>query len=148
MRRIWRCPARLGWSLSLALVIVMMSSRGADAQYLGYGAGYEYPGWGYGSPGVGFGYPGLGYGYSGVGYAYPAFGYGYPAFGSGLGPRLAYPGPVWSVGYPGFYGSGYGNPLFGAGLTPLGVQSYWVETRLLGRVPRTSGRSGGYGSLP
>src|SRR5438477_9556915 len=99
MQRLWGRPETLWWSLTLALVIVLMPSGKANAQYLGYGVGSGYPGWGSGYPGVGFGYPGLGYGYSGVGYAYPAFGYGYPAFGSGLGPRLAYPGPVWSVGY-------------------------------------------------
>jgi hypothetical protein len=143
---------RLGWSLTLALVIVLMLSEKASAQFPGYGWGDGYPGWGYGYPIVGVGYPGLGYGYPGWGYAwgpyaYGGFGYGYPGFG-GVYPAPAYapgyPGIAYAPGYWGLYTPGLDNPLFGAGLTPLGVQSYMFETRLLGRVPRVS--SGYYGS--
>jgi hypothetical protein len=120
------------------LTILLMTAGKACAQLPGYGWGGGYPGVGFGYPGVGYGYTGVGYSYPAFGYGYPAFGYGYPAFGYGLGSGLAYPGPVWSVGYPFPYNPAYGNPLFGVGLSPLGVQSYLFETRLLGRVPRAS----------
>ena len=133
---------RLCWSLTLGLIIMLMSTGKAGAQYLGYGWGGAYPGMGFGYPGVGFGYPGMGYGYAGAGYAYPGWGYGYPGIGYGypaFGYGLAYPGPVYVAGYPSPYNwGGYWNPLFGVGLTPLGVQSFSYETRVLGRVPRSS----------
>jgi hypothetical protein len=50
------------------------------------------------------------------------YGYGYPAVGYGYG-----------YGYPGFYGGGYMPPMYGIGLTPLGTQSYMMETQLFGR---------------
>jgi hypothetical protein len=144
MARLWKSYQRLCWSLTLALVIGLVPSEKADAQMMGFGMGYPVAGWG----GVGYGFPGaMGYGYApygfggyGYGYGYPAvgygFGYGYPGFGQGYG--YPYPGIGFAPGYAGFYGTGYGNPLFGVGMTPLGAQSYLVETQLLGRVPRVS----------
>ena len=157
MQRSGSHPHRLRWSLILASTILLISAGKAGAQYPGYGWGGGYPGvaygypgvgfgspgMGYGFPGVGFGSPGMGYGFPGVGYGFPGFGYGYPAFGYGVaaaGP--AYPGPVYVAGYPGpFTFWGYESPLFGVGLSPLGVQSYLYETRVLGRVPRASAGS-------
>jgi hypothetical protein len=52
------------------------------------------------------------------------FGYGYPGVGYGAG---------YGYGYPGFYGGGYMPPMYGIGLTPLGTQSYMMETQLFGR---------------
>ena len=43
----------------------------------------------------------------------------------GYSPGLPYAGPALS--------SPYTNPLFGVGLTPLGVQSYFAESNMLGR---------------
>ena len=138
MQRSGSHPQRLRWSLILGLTILLISAGKAGAQYPGYGWGGGYPGVGYGYPGVGFGSPGMGYGFPGVGYGFPGFGYGYPAFGYGVaaaGP--AYPGPVYVAGFPSpFTYWGSWDPLFGVGLTPLGVQSYLYETRVLGRVPR------------
>ncbi len=158
MDRLLMHGERLWWSLILALAIVLMPSEKADAQMMGFGGGYGYPGMmGYGYPGMmGYGYPGMmGYGYPGMmgygyrpfgygvynsGYLNPGFGYGYPGFGYGYG----YGGMGFAPGYAGYWGTGYRNPLFGVGLTPLGTQSYLMETRLLGRVPRASSRY--YGS--
>jgi hypothetical protein len=160
MDRLLKHRERLWWSLTLALVIVLMPSEKAGAQMMGFGMGYGNPGMmgygnpgmmGYGNPGMmGYGNPGMmGYGNPGMmgyryrpfrsrlynaGYLNPGFGYGYPGFGYGYG----YPGMGFAPGYAGFYGTGYRNPLFGVGLTPLGTQSYMMETRLLGRVPRVS----------
>jgi len=155
MRRILKRPLMPWWSLALALFVVLMPSRQASAQMMGYGMGYGYPWMGYGYPwmgygyGMGFGYPWMGYGFSlgpaagyggmsypGMGLIYPGIGYGGYGYG-GLG--YGYGG----MGYVGLNGVGFWNPAFGVGLTPLGTQSYMMETRLLGRVPRVS--SGGYG---
>jgi hypothetical protein len=147
MRRSRNHPERLRWSLILGVTMMLIAAGTAGAQYPGYGWGGGYPGAGYGYPGVGYGYPGVGYGYPGMGYGYPGFGWGYPAFGYGL----AYPAPVYAAAYPGPYpyNWGYGNPFFGVGLSPLGVQSYLYETRVLGRVPRRSaGSSGSAGRSP
>jgi hypothetical protein len=128
--------------LTLAMVIVLVPAKDVGAQFMAYGGGYGFPamGYGYGYPGLGYGYdyPGLGYGYApyaygGFGYGY---GYGYPGYAYGLG----YPGNFYGLDNPGFYTPGLMNPLFGVGLTPLGVQSYQFETRLLGRVPRSATR--------
>jgi hypothetical protein len=73
-----------------------------------------------------------------MGYGYPGMGYGYIGVGFGLGADVVYPGPIYGMAYPFAYNSAYWNPLFGVGLSPLGVQSYLFETRLLGRVPRAS----------
>ena len=51
-----------------------------------------------------------------------------------------YGGFGYAPGGIGMSGVGYWNPMFGVGLTPLGTQSYMMETRLLGRVPRASAR--------
>jgi hypothetical protein len=136
----------------LALVIVLVQPEGAKAQFIGSGGGYGYPGWGSGYPG-GYGYGGLGYGYGGLGYGYGpygygGFGYGYPGFVFGyppVGVGYTLPGTIYGIGNPYLYTPGLWNPLFGVGLTPLGVQSYMVETQLLGRVPRASTSTGYYG---
>ena len=142
MQRSGSHPHRLRWSLILASTILLISAGKAGAQYPGYGWGGGYPGVGYGYPGVGFGSPGMGYGYPGVGYGFPGFGYGYPAFGYGVAAGPAYPAPVYVAGFPSpFTYWGSWDPLFGVGLTPLGVQSYLYETRVLGRVPRASAGS-------
>ncbi|HZW30226.1 MAG TPA: hypothetical protein VFF52_05920 [Isosphaeraceae bacterium] len=141
MQRSGRHLARLCWSLTLGLTILLLSTEKAGAQYPIYGFGYGYPGMGYGYPGMGYGFAGMGYGFAGMGYGYPGMGYGYPGYGYGPGAGLAYPGAVYGFGYPGPYAWGYGNPLFGVGLSPLGVQSYLYETRVLGRVPRSSASS-------
>ncbi len=126
---------------------------GFPAGYGMYGGyyGYGYPAYGYGYPaygyGYGYGYPAYGYGYGYPMYGYPAYGYGYgyPAFGYGYGyPTYGYGYPAYGVGYGYGYPAGYAygglpfaapylNPLFGVGLSPLGVQSYFVESNLLGR---------------
>jgi hypothetical protein len=151
MARLWKRHQRLWWSLTLALIIVLLPSKQADAQMIGYGMGYPVAGWG----GYGYGYPGLmGYGYApygfggyGYGFANPGFGYGYPGFGYGAGygyPGFGYgygypyPGLGFAPGYAGYYGTAFDNPLFGIGQTPLGTQSFFMESRLLGRVPRPS----------
>jgi hypothetical protein len=126
----------------------------ASAQF--WGGGFGYGGWGYGGygyPGFGFGGYGMspfGYGY-GYGFGYPGYGmaYGYPGFG-GFYPGMGY-GYGYGFGYPNItsgYALGYApglpyagtmmaspytNPLFGMGLTPLGVQSYFAESNMLGR---------------
>ena len=99
----------------------------------GYGYGYGYPGYGMGYGGMGYG--GMGYGYSGMGGFYPGYGYGYgygtlypnitAGYALGYAPGVPYAGPAMS--------SPYTNPLFGLGLTPLGVQSYFTESNMLGR---------------
>jgi len=153
---------RLWWSLTLALVIVLMPSEKADAQMVGFGAavgptsfgynngypmvnypftsfGNAYPGVGYGGMGYGMGYGGMGYGgmgYGGMGYGgmgYGGMGYGGMGYGG-----MGYGGMGYGGGYAGYYGTGWQNPMFGVGLTPLGTQSYMAETRLFNRVPRVS----------
>jgi hypothetical protein len=133
----------------LALVIMLVASEKAQAQFMGYGGGYFNPAFGFGYPAFGYGYPGLGYGYPFWGYAsyspYPYYNPGYtlPALGGGypaLGYGYAYPGTNLGMGYLGLYGSGFYNPLFGVGLTPLGTESYLYETQFLGRVPRAPAR--------
>ena len=57
---------------------------------------------------------------------------GYGGMGYG---GMGYGGMGYGAGYAGFYGTA-GNPMFGVGLTPLGTQSYMMETRLFNRVPR------------
>ena len=140
MRELIKHLGRLRWTLMLALAILLVSSRTAKAQFPAYGA-YGYPAWGYGGMAYGYpawgyggfyGYPAMGYGYGGMGYGYGGMGFGYPMYGYGY--------PMYGYGYPRYpyYGFGYGNPglmnpLFGVGMTPLGVQSYMYETRVLGR---------------
>jgi hypothetical protein len=84
-----------------------------------------------------FGYPYYGLGrfpvYGNSIMAGPGFGYGgYGGYGFGYGGLGYMPGGI------GVSGVGFFNPMFGVGLTPLGTQSYMIETRLLGRVPRVS----------
>jgi hypothetical protein len=157
MQRLFVRPERLWWSLIVALAIVLMPTGTAHAQWGFGGGGWGYPGWGYG-----------GWGWGGYGYPSFAYNYGYPGYGLGNipvsgnfimgGPGFGY-GGYGGMGYGGYGGMGYGfggfgyapggigmsgvgywNPMFGVGLTPLGTQSYMMETRLLGRVPRTSPR--------
>jgi hypothetical protein len=152
LRRFVRHLAKLGCALVLALAIFLVSSQTACAQFPAYGGGgmtFGFPGWGYGGlygwPAMGYGYGGLGYGYGGLGYAgvgYPGLGYGYGGLGYGYGGP-GYGGVYPGFGYPAYYGFGFGNPgfytpglfnpLFGVGLTPLGAQSYMMETQLFGR---------------
>ena len=152
MRKLTRCLGRLGWTLILALPILLLSSSTASAQFPAYGGGgmaVGYPGWGYGGfygyPAMGYGYAGIGYGgmgYGGMGYGgmgYGGMGYGGMGFGGmgygGMGygfPGYRYYG--FGYGNPGFYTPGLMNPLFGVGMTPLGAQSYLYETRVLGAV--------------
>ena len=148
MRHLMSRLGKLGWTLILALAILLVSSERASAQFPAYGGGgmtYGYPGWGYGGfygypamgygyGGMGYGYGGMGYGYGGMGYGYGGMGYGYPAWGGGYYGGYGYPA-YYGFGYgnPGFYTPGLMNPLFGVGLTPLGAQSYMMETQLFGR---------------
>ena len=147
-------PGRLGWSLIVALAIVLMHAGDARAQYFGgYGGyGWGYPGMGYGGWGWGwggYGYPSVAYNYGYPGYGFGTIpvagnfvmgapGYGYGGFGGyGLGyDGLGYGGFGYAPGGIGMSGVGYWNPMFGAGLTPLGNYSFMMETQLLGRVPR------------
>ena len=69
-----------------------------------------------------------GYGYGG--YRYGGYGYG------GISPYGLY-GFGYAPGGIGLSGVGYVNPMFGAGLTPLGNYSFMLESRMLGRVPRS-----------
>jgi hypothetical protein len=131
MRELIKRLGRLRWTLMLALAVLLVSSQSAKAQFPGYGGwgmGYGYPAWGYG--GMAYGYPAWGYGGP---YGYPYMGYGYPMYGFAYG--YSYPRPGLGIGYGnlGFYPPGLMNPLFGVGMTPLGVQSYMYETRVLGR---------------
>jgi hypothetical protein len=147
-----RRPARFWWYLILALAIFLVPSGKAHAQFGGYGGwgGYGYPGWGWG----GYGYPGVAYNYGYPGYGMGIFpvngnytigapgyggygGYGYGGYG---GYGAGYGGFGYAPGGIGMSGVGYWNPMFGVGLTPLGTQSYLMETRVLGRVPRSSTR--------
>jgi hypothetical protein len=132
---------RSSLKLSAMLAIVLLFSGRAGAQFPAYSGGgvvYGYPGWGYGGF---YGIPPMAYGYGAVGYGYPGWGYGYPgaAFGSpfmGAGYSGGYGYPIYygfGYGNPGFYTPGLFNPWFGAGLTPLGAQSYMIETQLFGR---------------
>jgi hypothetical protein len=138
MQRHLKRLERLCWSLTLALVIVLMPSREADAQMVGFGAAVGYP-----SVGVYNGYPMVNYPFSSFGNVYPGMGYGvgYGGMGYGMGYGVmgyGYPGFGYGAGYAGYYGTGWRNPMFGVGLTPLGTQSYMMETRLFNRVPRVS----------
>ena len=60
------------------------------------------------------------------------WGWGHPWGGWGWGSHRYY-GGGYGYGYPGLYGGGYMPPLYGVGLTPLGTQSYMIETQLFGR---------------
>ena len=93
-----------------------------------------YGGYGMGYGGYGMGYGGYGMGYGGYGMGYGGYGMGYGGYGMGYGGFGYMPGGI------GMSGVGYWNPMFGVGLTPLGTQSYLYETRVFGRVPRTSTR--------
>jgi hypothetical protein len=171
MRHLTKRLGRSGWTLILALAILLVSSQTANAQFPAYGGGgmvAGYPGFGFGMgyPGMGYGYPIGGYGigpygmdgfggmgYGGVGYGgmgYGGMGYGGMGYG-GMGyGGMGYGGMGYGMGYGGFGYGGYGygypniyaqtsplyNPLFGVGLTPLGAQSYMVETQLFGRRSR------------
>jgi hypothetical protein len=121
------------WRFAAVLAGFLLADPPVRAQFAGYGYGYSGygNGFGYGYPGYGFGYgfPGVGYGF---GYGIPAngFGYGYPGFGYGYVGGFP---PV--IPYGGFFGySAYANPMVGVGLTPLGTQSYFIESNMLGRA--------------
>jgi hypothetical protein len=147
MQRHFIRPGRLGWTLAMALAIVLMPTGKANAQYMGFGGwGGGYPGWGYGGWGWGgYGYPSVAYNYG-----YPGYGFGtipvagnfvmgapgYGGYGGFGGYGYGFDGFGYAPGGIGMSGVGYWNPMFGVGLTPLGTQSYMMETRLLGRVPR------------
>jgi hypothetical protein len=159
MQRRFRRTRRPWWILILALVLALMPTGKAEAQYMGFGGyGYGYPGWGWGYPGWGwggYGYPSIAYNYGypgyglgnipisgnfimgGPGIGYGGMGYGYAGMGYGYGGYGYAPGGI------GMSGVGYWNPMFGVGLTPLGTSSYMMETQVLGRVPRSSIRYGG-----
>jgi hypothetical protein len=154
MQRLCVRPGRLWWPLIVALALILMPAGKAHAQFMGYGGyGFGYPGWGYGGWGWGgYGYPGgyynYGYPFYGMGnfpvygnfnMGYAGFGYGgYGGYGGFGGYGLGYGG--YMPGGIGVSGVGYFNPMFGVGLTPLGTQSFFVESKLFGRVPRASGR--------
>jgi hypothetical protein len=161
MDRHKKALARLWWSLTLALVILLMPSRRADAQMVGFAAaagpssigyangypmvnypftsfGSPYGGMGYGMGYGGMGYPGMGYGGMGYGMGYPGMGYGGMGYGGVGYSGMGYGGMGYGAGYAGFYGTGWNNPMFGVGLTPLGTQSYMTETRLFNRTPRVT----------
>jgi hypothetical protein len=151
MRHLTKRLGRSGWTLILALAILLVSSQTANAQFPAYGGGgmvAGYPGFGFGMgyPGMGYGYPIGGYGigpygmdgFGGMGYGgvgYGGMGYGGMGYGMGYG-GFGYGG--YGYGYPNIYAqtSPLYNPLFGVGLTPLGAQSYMVETQLFGRRSR------------
>ena len=87
--------------------------------FRGYGMGYG----GYGGYGMGYGgYGGYGMGYGGYG----GYGMGYGGYG---GYGMGYAGYGLTPGGIGMSGVGYFNPAFGVGLTPLGTQSFFVESR-------------------
>jgi hypothetical protein len=143
MRHVMPRFGRSGWAVILALAILLVSARTASAQFPAYGGGgmaFGYPGWGYGgfygypAIGYGYGYGGIGYGSGAVGYGYPGPAYGFPAWGGNFYGGYGYPA-YYGFGYgnPGFYTPGLLNPLFGVGMTPLGAQSYMLETRVFGR---------------
>ena len=175
MRHLTQRLGRAGWTLILAMAILLVSSQSAHAQFPAYGGGgiavgYPFFGYGYGLPGMGYGYGELGYGYpiggygigpygmggyGGIGYGmgYGGMGYGMGYGGMGYGGMgyggMGYGGMGYGMGYGGFGYGGYGfypniyaqtsplyNPLFGIGLTPLGAQSYMLETQLFGRRSR------------
>jgi hypothetical protein len=170
MHGLFKRPEKLGWYLILTLAFFLMPAGKANAQFGGYGGygwgGYGYPGWGYGwggygYPGVAYNYgypgygmgnipvygnfvmgaPGYGGGYGGYGGGYGGYGGGYGGYGGGYGGYgYDFGGFGYSPGGIGMSGVGYWNPMFGVGLTPLGTQSYMMETRLLGRVPRAPTR--------
>ncbi len=155
MQQLLKCLKPIGWSLSVAMVLLLMPARESRAQMLGYGVGVgvpsgggfyngypsvSYPFTSFGTPYPGMVYGGGGLGYGGLGYG----GYGFNGLGYGGYPYggMGYYGAGYGPGYAGFYGTGFRNPMFGVGLTPLGSQSYMAETRLFGRVPRVNGRYG------
>jgi hypothetical protein len=141
MRPIRRSTRVVGWVAALVVLTLATTPQTARAQFPGYGwgfggMGYGYPAFGYGMYGspygmygspYGFGYPGGGFGYGAMGYGYgiPGYGYGYPGLGYGMGYGYGYWAPA--LAYGNF------NPLFGVGLTPLAVESYNIETNVLGR---------------
>ena len=134
---------RFWWSLTLALVIILMPSRKTDAQMVGYGVAVGPPSNVYwnGSPTVNYPFTSFGSAYPGMGYGgmgYPVTGYGAIGYGGVGYPAFRYGGVGYGPGYAGYYRTGWRNPLFGVGLTPLGTQSYMRETRLFNRVPRGS----------
>ncbi|MGP0064152.1 MAG: hypothetical protein ACLQGP_11210 [Isosphaeraceae bacterium] len=140
MQRQMKRLERLWWSLTLALVVLLMPPRETNAQMVGFGAAVGYPGTGFynGFPMVNYpftsfgnAYPGMGYGMGYGGMGYGGMGYGGMGYGG-----MGYGGMGYGAGYAGFYGTGWRNPMFGVGLTPLGTQSYMMETRLFNRVPR------------
>lgn len=148
-------------SLVVGLALLVMPAASARAQFMGYGGyGWGYPGGGWGAYGWGWG----GYGYPGMAYnyGYPGYGLGnIPVYGNYVMAAPGYGGMGYGMGYGGYgmgyggYGMGYGgfgympggigmsgvgywNPMFGVGLTPLGTQSFFYETNMLGRMPRAS----------
>jgi hypothetical protein len=162
MQRLFARPERLWWPLIVALVLFLMPAGEARAQYMGYGGGWGmgYPGWGgmgFGGWGWGgYGYPSINYKYGYPGYGlgnipvsgnfvmgapgYGGYGYGgYGGFGGGYGGAFGFGGFGYAPGGIGMSGVGYWNPMFGVGLTPLGTQSYLMETQLFG-VPRAPRR--------
>ncbi len=113
---------------------------GMAVGYGGFGYGYPMIGYGYGMGGYGYGLGGYGmggYGMGGYGMGYGlGYGMGYGMGGYGMGGYgFGYPGVGYGYGYgyPGFYGGGYMPPMYGIGLTPLGAQSYMIDTQLFGR---------------
>ena len=92
MQRLVVRPGRAGWTLIMALAIVLMPTGKADAQYMGYG-GWGYPGWG-----------GYGWGWGGYGYPSIAYNYGYPGYGLGTIPVAG----NFVMGAPGYGYGGYG----------------------------------------
>jgi hypothetical protein len=123
------------WYLAPIVAIFLLVTPPARAQFPGYGFGYGYPAYGYGAGygmagyGFGYGFPGMGYGF---GYGMPGYGFGFGNPGFGYGGVGGFP-PV--VPYGGFLGySAYANPMVGVGLTPLGTQSYFTESNMLGRA--------------
>jgi hypothetical protein len=154
MRQLMKRFKRGGLGLVLAVATVLCWAGMARAQFPAYGGGgmaFGYPGWGYGGfygyPGIGYGYgygaiglgyPGWGYGgsyaFPGIGSGYAGWGYGYPFSAAGYFGGFGYPMDYgFGYGNPGFFTPGLFNPLFGVGLTPLGAQSYMIETQLFGR---------------
>lgn len=159
MLRKYLSPARFSGLWFLALTLLLMPPQTARAQF-GYGGyGWGYPGWGgYGWGWGGYGYPSVAYNYGypfyglgnipitgnvmmgAPGYGYGGWagmgGYGYGGYGYGGFSPYGLHGFGYAPGGIGLSGVGYVNPMFGAGLTPLGNDSFMLESRMLGRVPR------------